>query len=125
MKEKLNEIISNAYSPYYNFKVAAAVVMKDNKVFYGVNVETASPASGICAERNAIYQAVTNGYKKGDFKEIHVLLEKGDGTPCFICRQTLVEFFEKDANVYCYGISEKKYSIDELCPYPFEKDNLI
>lgn len=124
MRENLEKVINNAYSPYYKFKVAAALVTNDGKVFYGVNVETASPAAGICAERNAIYSAVTYGYKKGDFKELHVLLESGSGTPCFICRQALTEFFEDDTLVYCYGEEDKTYTIKELCPYPFSEDDL-
>ena len=124
MKENLNKVIKNAYSPYFNFKVAAAVVTKDDKIFYGVNVETASPAAGVCAERNAIYSAITAGYKKCDFKELHVLLERGSGEPCFICRQALTEFFEEDIKVYCYGEIDNTYTVKDLCPYPFNKDDL-
>ena len=82
MKEKLLNVLKNAYSPYYNFKVAAIVVTNDGNMFSGVNVENANGTS-ICAERNAIAAAVASGYKKGDFKEIYVMLEKGMGTPCF------------------------------------------
>ena len=53
MKERLEELLKNAYSPYYNFKVAAIVVTKDGNLFGGVNVENANGTS-ICAERNAI-----------------------------------------------------------------------
>ena len=69
MIEKLLELQNNSYSPYSNYKVSAIAVMKDNKEFYGVNVENASFGATICAERSAILSAISNGYKKGDFKE--------------------------------------------------------
>ena len=124
MRKELENIIGNAYSPYFKFRVAACVVTNDGRKFYGVNVETASPAAGVCAERNAIYNAIAYGYKKGDFKELHVLLERGSGEPCFICRQALTEFFNKETKVYCYGEEDKTYSVEELCPYPFNGDDL-
>jgi len=69
MKEKLQALHKNSYSPYFHYPVSAIVVMKDGKEFCGVNVENANGTS-ICAERNAIHTAVANGYKRGDFEEI-------------------------------------------------------
>ena len=69
MKEKLQNLLNNSYTPYYKYPVASIIVMKDGTEFCGVNVETSSPASGICAERNALYSAITVGYKKKDVKE--------------------------------------------------------
>lgn len=125
MKDKLLNLLENAYSPYYQFRVGAIVVTSDGKEFVGVNVENANGTS-ICAERNAIAAAVANGYKKGDFKEIYIMLEKGLGTPCFACRQVILEFMEKDALVICIDRNgnEKKYTVDELCPYPFSDEDL-
>ena len=68
MVEKLKKLLNNAYSPYYKFPVAAIAIMNDGSEFCGVNVENANGTS-ICAERNAIANAVAHGYKKGDFKE--------------------------------------------------------
>ena len=68
MIDKLLELHKNSYVPISNFPVSAAVITKDDKVFYGVNVEDASTRAGTCAERNAIFNAITNGYTKGDFK---------------------------------------------------------
>src|SRR5574344_1374204 len=99
MLEILKNTIKNAYSPYYKFKVAALVVMKDGKIFKGVNVENANGTS-ICAERNAIASAISEGYKKGDFDKLYVLLENGNfGTPCFACRQVILEFFDKESKI--------------------------
>lgn len=125
MKEKLLKLLENAYSPYYKFRVGAIVVTNDGKEFVGVNVENANGTS-ICAERNAIASAVAAGYKKGDFKEIYVMLQKGIGTPCFACRQVILEFMESDSIVICMDTdgNEKKYTVEELCPYPFSDEDL-
>lgn len=126
MKEKLIALLKNSYSPYYNFPVAAILVTKDNKEFNGVNVENANGTS-ICAERNAIAAAVAAGYKKGDFKEIYIMLSNGKiGYPCFACRQVLLEFFDDETKIISMtkeGLMESK-TIKELCPYPFGSDDL-
>jgi len=101
--------------------------MKDGSEFKGVNVENASYGAVICAERSAIVSAVSAGYKIGDFKELHVMVGSGKiGMPCFICRQVISEMFEKDNNVYCYDTNGnvKKYKVEQLCPYPFGKEDL-
>ncbi len=125
MKEKLTKLLSNAYSPYYNFKVAAILVTKDDKEFVGVNVENANGTS-ICAERNAIASAIAAGYKKGDFKQIYIMLEnKKIGYPCFACRQVLLEFFDKETLITSVGENmEETHTIGELCPYPFDSEDL-
>ena len=67
MKDKLIKLLDNAYSPYSKYRVAAIVLMKDGKEFYGVNVENASYGATICAERSAIVSAISNGYKKDKY----------------------------------------------------------
>ena len=127
MKEKLLKLLDNSYCPYSNFPVSSIVIMKDGKEFYGVNVEDASTRAGICAERNAITTAIAYGYKKEDFKELHILTSSDRvGTCCFVCRQLIVEFFDKDANIYCYSKKGemKKFTVEQLCPYPFDKEDL-
>ncbi|MBR6072821.1 MAG: cytidine deaminase [Bacilli bacterium] len=121
MYEKLKELLNNSYSPYYNFPVSAIVVTKDGKEFYGVNVENANGTS-ICAERHAIGSAIAAGYKKGDFDKIYIMLSNGEfGTPCFACRQVLLEFFNKDDKIISVDKdgNEKEYTLNELCPFPF------
>lgn len=128
MKEKLLELHKNSYAPYSNFPVSSILVAKDGSKFYGVNVENASYGAGICAERSAIVSAISAGYKKNDFKELHVMVSSGKiGMPCFICRQVISEFFEEDAFVYCYATTGEveKYTVKELCPYPFGSDDLV
>ena len=127
MKEKLLELHKNSYSPYSNYAVSAVLVMDDGCEFKGVNVENASYGAGICAERSAIVSAVSAGYKKGQFKELNVMVASGKiGMPCFVCRQMISEVFSEDSYVYCYSTKGevKKYMVKELCPYPFGEDDL-
>ena len=127
MIDKLKELHKNSYAPISNFPVSAAVIMKDNNTFYGVNVEDASTRAGTCAERTAIYTAITAGYKKGDFKELYVMVSSGEvGMPCFVCRQMISELFDEDAVIHCCSTTGeiKDYTVKELCPYPFGEDDL-
>ena len=125
MIEKLIELHKNSYVPISHFPVSASLITKDGKTFYGVNVEDASTRAGSCAERTAIFSAISNGVKKGEFKEVHILASKDEnpGTPCFVCRQMLSEMFPVEAKVYCYSNTGKvsEFTIKELCPYPFEE----
>lgn len=128
MIEELLELGKNSYSPYSHFRVAAIAVMKDGNKFKGVNVENASYGATVCAERIAIFNAITAGYKKGDFKELHIMCldSKKISTSCFMCRQVISELFEKDTVVTFYNnIGEaKQYKVSDLCPYPFDEDDL-
>lgn len=127
MIEELKNLHKNSYSPYSNYQVSAIVIMKDKTKFNGVNVENAAYGSSICAERSAILSAISNGYKKNDFHELHVMVNDNKiGTPCFACRQVISELFEKDKIIYCYNnLGEvEKYTVADLCPYPFSEDNL-
>lgn len=127
MINKLIELHKNAYAPYSNFPVSAIVVTKDGKYFPGVNVEDASTRAGACAERVALFSAITAGYKKGDFKEINVLVSSGKiGTPCFVCRQMISELLDPESIIRCYNLAGdfKEYKVSELCPYPFGSEDL-
>lgn len=127
MKEKLNHLLNNSYSPYSHFRVASIVVMKDGKEFIGVNVENASYGAGICAERSAILQAIANGYKKHDFETLYVMCDsKKIGMSCMLCRQMILEFFEKDKLIIAMNPDGDKevHTVSELCPYPFDEEDL-
>ncbi len=127
MIENLRRLLNYSYTPFYKYPVAAIVVMKDGKTFNGVNVETSSPAAGICAERNAIYSAIAEGYTKGDIKEIHVMSKTEDACwPCFICRHAISDLCDKDVKVFSHTYSNKVevHPVKELCPYPFGDENL-
>lgn len=125
MKEKLMNLINNAYAPYSNYPVSCILVCKDGNEFFGVNVENANGTS-ICAERNAIHNAISNGYRQNDFKSLYIMT-KNLSVPCFACRQVFTEFFADDLEVIALDFrgNEKKYTVKELCPYPFTKEDLI
>ena len=127
MKEKLLNELNNSYSPYSKFRVSAIGVMKDGNEFRGVNVENAAYGSSICAERSAILSAVSNGYKKGDFEALYVMCDNEKiGMPCFQCRQVFAELFDKDMYVTCMNPDGEsiKLTVRELCPYPFDSEDL-
>ena len=127
MKEELIKLLDKAYAPYSKFHVSAIVEMKDGKYIPGVNVENASYGATICAERNAITTAITSGYKKGDFKNIYIMVSGEKlSMPCFMCRQVIVEFFDKDGEIILIGKNGEieKHKISEICPYPFDESDL-
>ena len=127
MQEKLRNLLNYSYTPYYQYPVSAIVVMKDGREFSGVNVETSSPAAGICAERNAIYSAIACGYQKGDIKEIHVMSRTEDDCfPCFICRHAISDLCDRDVTIFSHTFTNRivSHTVEELCPYPFGDDNM-
>ena len=83
------EIRQRAYAPYSNYAVGAALLAESGKIYTGVNVENAAYPTGICAERVAIFKAVSEGERR--FDAIAVVTSNG-GTPCGSCRQVMAEF---------------------------------
>jgi len=81
-----------AYTPYSNFKVGAALLTKDGKIFHGCNVENASYGLCNCAERTAFFSAIAQGYQPGDFDKLAVVGETDKPIPpCGACRQVTLE----------------------------------
>lgn len=130
---KYNDILSraykameNAYAPYSNFFVGACVKTKDGNYFIGANVENASYGLTNCAERNAIFQAYSNGYRQDDIEAI-AIVGKGNTliTPCGACRQVLVELLKRDTPIVL-GTKDKVVvtNIEELMPMSFTSDSL-
>ena len=127
MEESLKRLLKNSYSPYSGFKVASICLMKDGKSFGGVNVENASYGATICAERVAICTAIASGYKKGDFSKLYVMCDSPKiSSSCFLCRQTISEFFSRDAEIILYSNDGEKetYTVEDLCPYTFCSNDL-
>ncbi|MCF0217569.1 MAG: cytidine deaminase [Malacoplasma sp.] len=122
---KLKQVISNAYVPYSNFRVAA-ICQSNNECFFGVNVENASYPVGVCAERNAIAAAVSNGVKK--INAIYLLSDASSfATPCGMCRQFMSEFMdENDCLIYVFNWNGEyvKYKIEDLLKDRFNKTKL-
>ena len=127
MYNELKELIKNSYSNMSNYKVACIIKMKDGTLYKGVNIENPSFKDGMCAEQVAIGSAISDGYKEKDFDKIYLLGSNISSiTPCFLCRQLLIEFFDKDSLVVSYNVDGKEtiYKISDLCPFPFSKENL-
>ena len=127
MKEKLIKLLSNSYSPYSKFRVASIAVMKDGKEFCGVNVENASYGASICAERNAINSAIAAGYKKYDFESLYVMCDNQKiGMSCMLCRQVISELFESEKKIIAMNPNgdEIVHTVAQLCPYPFNEEDL-
>ncbi len=124
--DKALEAMDNAYAPYSNFKVGASVLCDNGNIYIGCNVENASYPATICAERVALSSAVAAG--ENSFKAIAIVCSNGGyAYPCGICRQVISELMPK-GKVIVYSSNEdkyKEYSVSELLPYAFDKDNLI
>lgn len=116
----------NAYVPYSNFKVGAALITEEGKLYTGCNIENASYGAANCAERTAIFKAISEGYTT-----INALAVVGDVEnytyPCGICRQVIAEFSNKDT-VVIIAKNKDEYlvkSINEILPGAFTKEDLI
>ena len=116
-----------SYSPYSHFAVGAALLTKDGKVFLGANIENSSYPLCMCAERNALYNAMMNGYKKEDFVALAIVADTDEPcSPCGACRQVISELFPKDGKIYLANLKgmEKETNIAELLPFAFSGDDL-
>lgn len=120
----------NSYAPYSKYNVSAAVLMSSGKIYAGVNVENASYPAGICAERNAIFDAI----ECGETQIIAVAIVGGRNysikdycTPCGICRQVMREFCNPKEMRVIFAKSPSDYkemTLDELLPESFGPDVL-
>ena len=110
----------NAYAPYSRFRVGAALLTKSGKIYTGVNVENASYGLTICAERVAVFKAVSEGHRK--FAAIAVVAPSNALSPCGACRQVLAEFGEMV--VLCADSRNPRrfrlYLLSELLPHAFK-----
>lgn len=116
-----------AYAPYSKFKVGAAVFTKDGKVFHGANVENASYGLCMCAERNALYHAMMNGYRKDDFIGLAVIGDtKKPISPCGACRQVISELFPRDGVILLANLKGDvvERNVDSLLPEAFDEQDL-
>ena len=118
------DAMTRAYAPYSGFKVGAALLCKDGSVYQGCNIENAAFSPTVCAERTAIFKAVSEG--KREFAAIAVCGGK-DGVitglfpPCGVCRQVMAEFCGADFPVYLAGANNawEKKPLSELLPLSF------
>ncbi|ABL88257.1 cytidine deaminase [Pyrobaculum islandicum DSM 4184] len=118
--EKARAVINNAYAPYSNFKVAAVVKTKSGKVYTGVNVENASYGLTICAERVAVFKAVSEGDRDIDVVVVYTDTEEPT-PPCGACRQVIAEFNPDALIVMASRTKVITVRLSELLPRPFIK----
>jgi cytidine deaminase len=112
-------VMQRAYAPYSQFRVGAALVGVDGRMFTGCNVENSAYPAGICAERSALAAAVAGGVTQ--FAMLVIASEAGEPTPpCGMCRQALVEFAPALSIVSCtkHG-DEAEWTLATLLPQPF------
>ena len=113
-----------AYAPYSNYQVGAAILTKSGEIFTGVNVENAAYPVTMCAERAAVFSAVSAGHR--EFEAIAVATANG-GTPCGSCRQVLSEF-GLDIDVMLVdegGNLIQQNTVRDLLPGAFQKNDLL
>ena len=119
-------MLDRSYSPYSHFPVGAALECSDGTVFTGCNIENAAYGLTICAERTAIFKAISEGHR--DFKRIVIAGKSEDYcVPCGSCRQVMMEFCDPEEFQIILATSKKQYEIfplNELLPLGFGPDNL-
>jgi len=114
---------SNAYAPYSNFAVGAALLCANGRTFTGTNVENGSFGLSICAERSAVFAAVGAGER--DFAGLAVAGPPAETTlPCGACRQVMAEFNPRLPIVYSDRTGRAEIQLDALLPQPFTAERL-
>ena len=129
-KELISEAfkaMENAYAPYSNYHVGAAVLTADGKVFWGANIENASYGATNCAERSAVFAAYSCGYRKDTIKALAIVSD-GDriAAPCGICRQVFSELLKPDTPIWLSnGKDELETNMAELLPMQFTQEDVL
>lgn len=122
------EAMQNSYSPYSNFKVGAALLTRDHKIYKGCNIENSAFSPTNCAERTAVFKAISEGEK--DFIALAIVGGKhGMITnlcpPCGVCRQVMREFVDPEKFIVILAKNENDYMVyflEELLPLGFGKN---
>lgn len=118
---------TNAYAPYSNFKVGAAILLNDGEYILGCNVENASYGLANCAERTAIFSCVARGYNKEDIIAMAIVGDtKKPISPCGACRQVMVELLPSNCPIILGNLNKdiKEVKLEELLPYSFDDGDL-
>ena len=130
MIESAFAVLSHAYAPYSGFKVGAALLTADGQIYTGCNVENAALSPGNCAERTAVFKAVSEGRR--EFRAVCIVNEDSGGghdicPPCGVCRQVLMEFARPDEFWIILATdtdSYETYTLAELLPLGFGPGSL-
>lgn len=124
------EARENSYSPYSDFAVGAAVLAKSGTIYQGANIENAGHSGTVCAERTAIFKAVSEGER--EFTAMAVAGGKAGAapeffcSPCGVCRQVMTEFCDGDFIIYFVKSEDEvqEHTLLELFPHPFGPKDL-
>ena len=121
--------MENAYAPYSGYRVGAALLTKSEKVYTGCNIENASYSPTVCAERTAIFKAVSDGER--DFLKIAVAGGKdgkitGEYPPCGVCRQVMAEFCDENFKILVVNENNAytEYCFSEVLPFSFNPKHI-
>ena len=109
--------MTHAWAPYSGFMVGAALLAQDGRVFTGCNIENASFSVTACAERTALFKAVSEGTR--EFTAIAIAAEKSAPWPCGICRQALYEFAPDLRVIVAWGDQRDEAPLSQLLPHGF------
>lgn len=118
--QQAKEIREKAYVPYSKFPVGAALLTKTGKVYLGCNIENAAYPVTCCAERVAIFKAISEG--EFEFEQLAVAADTDRPVPpCGSCRQVMSEFFHKDTWIHAANLSGavKSMTMEEILPFSF------
>lgn len=111
------------YTPYSHFPVGAAILMKNGTIIQGANIENSSYGLAVCAERNALFRAYLEGYRKEDVVAMAVFGHTEDPiSPCGACRQVMAELLNPSTPVYLLSQTMKtlEMRVETLLPYAFD-----
>lgn len=126
--EQARKITKYAYAPYSNYHVGASLLFQDGSVINGVNVENASYGVTNCAERSALFSAISQGKNLADVVAVAVVADGEKlGSPCGICRQAMAELLAPTTPVYIALMTGSEFrttSVHELLPFAFSKQDL-
>lgn len=118
---------NNAYVPYSKFRVGASLITKNGTLYYGCNVENSSYGLTNCAERTALFKAISEGVKKDDIVAFLIIGDTKDPiNPCGACRQVMSELLNKDTIVYLTNLKKevKEVKVNDLLPFAFDEGDL-
>lgn len=124
---KALEAMENAYVPYSKFKVGASVLLEDDNIITGFNIENSSYGLTNCAERNCLFRTYMEGYKKENIKMLFVVADtKLPVSPCGACRQVMQELMDVNTLVVLSNLKGdiKEMTVSDLLPFMFDSEDL-
>ncbi len=126
MKEKLIKLLDNSYAPYSNMHFACIIETKSGNFYEGVNIENASYGATICAERNALNNAISHGER--EFSVLYLMTSSNQICyPCNLCKQSFLEFFDSHVvfNIMTKSGKEEVLTYEEVMNTTFTKEDLV